>query len=57
MEVVEYARPSSWAIRIEIFRKGIMKPLGPVIKLMIERTETANVARHQSRRAIDERKG
>jgi Polyketide cyclase / dehydrase and lipid transport len=72
MEVVEYARPSSWTtqsidsalpfrvigtvvaeasgstrltMRIEILPKGIMKPLGPVIKLLMKRTATANVAR------------
>jgi hypothetical protein len=32
-------------MRIEILPKGILKPLAPVIKLMMKRTATANVAR------------
>jgi uncharacterized protein YndB with AHSA1/START domain len=32
-------------MRIEILPKGVLKPLAPVIELMMKRTATANVAR------------
>jgi hypothetical protein len=32
-------------MRIEILPKGILKPLGPVLRLVMRRTATANVAR------------
>jgi uncharacterized protein YndB with AHSA1/START domain len=36
---------SRLTMRIEILPKGVLKPLGPVIRLMMKRTATANVAR------------